>query len=123
MARKLKSDRLLFIATVGLVCASLVMDALVPRKDIADKISQIDVHDAHDAIVLLRNDPALLHLGEERFLERLRGYVDLAEALHDRVPDMKRSFFRAEFEKGLREEWTMPPKREQENRKFLPVLS
>jgi len=36
---------------------------------------------------------------------------------------MKRSFFRAEFEKGLREEWTMPPKREQENRKFLPVLS
>jgi cell division septal protein FtsQ len=36
----------------------------------------------------LRNDPALLHLGEERFLERLRGYVDLAEALHERVPDM-----------------------------------
>jgi radical SAM superfamily enzyme YgiQ (UPF0313 family) len=36
---------------------------------------------------------------------------------------MKRSFFRAEFDKGLREEWTMPPKREQENRKFLPVLS
>jgi len=36
---------------------------------------------------------------------------------------MKRSFFRAEFEKALREEWTMPPKREQENRKFLPVLS
>ena len=36
---------------------------------------------------------------------------------------MKQSFFRAEFDKGLREEWTMPPKREQENRKFLPVLS
>ena len=36
---------------------------------------------------------------------------------------MKASFFRAEVEKGLREEWTLPPKRQQENRKFLPVLS
>jgi len=68
--------------------AARVIDAVAPRKELAQRISQIDVHDAHDAIVLLRNDPALLHLGEERFLERLRGYVDLAEALHDRVPDM-----------------------------------
>jgi radical SAM superfamily enzyme YgiQ (UPF0313 family) len=36
---------------------------------------------------------------------------------------MKSSFFRAEFEKGLREEWTLPPKRQQESRKFLPVVS
>jgi len=36
---------------------------------------------------------------------------------------MKRAFFRAEFDKGLREEWTLPPKRAAENRKFLPVLS
>ena len=36
---------------------------------------------------------------------------------------MKAAFFRAEFEKGLREEWTLPPKRAAENRKFLPVLS
>jgi radical SAM superfamily enzyme YgiQ (UPF0313 family) len=36
---------------------------------------------------------------------------------------MKSQFFRAEFEKGLREEWTLPPKRAAENRKFLPVLS
>jgi radical SAM superfamily enzyme YgiQ (UPF0313 family) len=35
---------------------------------------------------------------------------------------MKASFFRAEFDKGLREEWTLPPKRASENRKFLPVL-
>ncbi len=35
---------------------------------------------------------------------------------------MKASFFRAEFDKGLREEWTLPPKRQQENRKFLPVV-
>ena len=36
---------------------------------------------------------------------------------------MKSPFFRAEFDKGLREEWTLPPKRAVENRKFLPVLS
>jgi radical SAM superfamily enzyme YgiQ (UPF0313 family) len=36
---------------------------------------------------------------------------------------MKSTFFRAEFDKGLKEEWTLPPKRADENRKFLPVLS
>jgi radical SAM superfamily enzyme YgiQ (UPF0313 family) len=36
---------------------------------------------------------------------------------------MKSTFFRAEFEKGLREEWTLPPKRSSENKKFLPVLT
>ncbi len=36
---------------------------------------------------------------------------------------MKTSFFRSEFEKGLREEWTLPPKRQKDNAKFLPVLS
>jgi hypothetical protein len=36
---------------------------------------------------------------------------------------MKSQFFRAEFDKGLREEWTLPPKRASENRKFLPVLT
>ena len=35
---------------------------------------------------------------------------------------MKTSFFRAEFDKGLREEWTLPPKRQKENARFLPVL-
>ena len=36
---------------------------------------------------------------------------------------MKAAFFRAEFDKGLKEEWTLPPKRAAENKKFLPVLS
>jgi radical SAM superfamily enzyme YgiQ (UPF0313 family) len=35
---------------------------------------------------------------------------------------MKATFFHAEFEKGLREEWTLPPKRAQENAKLLPVI-
>ena len=36
---------------------------------------------------------------------------------------MKSQFFRAEFDKGLREEWTLPPTRAAENKKFLPVLT
>ena len=35
---------------------------------------------------------------------------------------MKKSFFEAEFQKGLREEWTLPPKRQKDNLKLLPVL-
>jgi radical SAM superfamily enzyme YgiQ (UPF0313 family) len=35
---------------------------------------------------------------------------------------MKRPFFEAEYGKSLREEWTLPPKRAQENVKLLPVI-
>jgi radical SAM superfamily enzyme YgiQ (UPF0313 family) len=35
---------------------------------------------------------------------------------------MKAAFFQSEFDKGLREEWTLPPKRQKENLKLLPVL-
>jgi radical SAM superfamily enzyme YgiQ (UPF0313 family) len=35
---------------------------------------------------------------------------------------MKATFFRAEFDKGLRAEMTMPPKRQKENARLLPVL-
>src|SRR5262245_26291522 len=34
---------------------------------------------------------------------------------------MKRPFFEAEFAKALREEWTLPPKRAQENARLLPM--
>jgi radical SAM superfamily enzyme YgiQ (UPF0313 family) len=35
---------------------------------------------------------------------------------------MKHAFFRAEFDKSLRAEWTLPPKRARENERLLPVL-
>src|SRR5688572_29186044 len=35
---------------------------------------------------------------------------------------MKASFFHNEYEKALREEWTLPPKRQQENARLLPVI-
>ena len=36
---------------------------------------------------------------------------------------MKEPFFRAEFDKSMRAEWTLPPKRAKENSRLLPVLS
>ena len=36
---------------------------------------------------------------------------------------MKDHFFRAEFDKSIRAEWTLPPKRATENARLLPVLS
>jgi radical SAM superfamily enzyme YgiQ (UPF0313 family) len=36
---------------------------------------------------------------------------------------MKASFFHSEFDKSLREEWTLPPKRQQENARLLPVIN
>jgi len=35
---------------------------------------------------------------------------------------MKASFFQSEYEKSLRAEWTLPPKRQQENARLLPML-
>ena len=68
--------------------ASRVIEALAPRRDLAHRVSQIDVHDVHDAVILLESDPALLHLGEDHFVERLQNYVDLSSALHARVPEI-----------------------------------
>lgn len=68
--------------------ASRAIDAIAPHRDLARRVSQIDVHDAHDAVVILQNDAALLHLGEDHFAERLQSYLDLRDALHERVPDI-----------------------------------
>jgi cell division septal protein FtsQ len=60
------------------------LDALASRSDLRVHVSQIDVSDAHDVVVLEDDDPALLHLGEDHFVERLVEYRQLAAALHDR---------------------------------------
>jgi cell division protein FtsQ len=52
------------------------------------RISQVDVSDARNAVVILDGDPALIRLGNDRFLERLQSYLELAPALRERVPDV-----------------------------------
>lgn len=68
--------------------AARVIDALAARRDLSKRISQIDVRDDRDAVVLLDDDSALLHLGDDRFLERLQAYLDVAPALRERVPEI-----------------------------------
>jgi cell division protein FtsQ len=68
--------------------AARVVDAMQGNRALANGVSQIDVSDAHDAVVLLDNDPVLLHLGEERFRERLQAYLEIAETLKERIPDI-----------------------------------
>ena len=68
--------------------AARVVDSVATRKAIATRLSQIDVSNPNDVVVLLDGDPALLHLGAERFVERLRSYLEVASALRDRVADI-----------------------------------
>ena len=68
--------------------AARLITELKARPDLAARVSQIDVRDSYDAVVLLNDDPTLIHLGYERFFERLQAYLDLAPALHAKVPDI-----------------------------------
>jgi cell division protein FtsQ len=65
-----------------------LLTALQGRPDLARRISQIDVSDARDAAVILDGDTTLVRLGDERFVERLQSYIDIAGALRQRVPDI-----------------------------------
>ena len=68
--------------------AASVVDALRPRPELIKLVSQIDVSNVRDAVVLLDHDPALLHLGDERFRERLQSYLGIADALRKRIADI-----------------------------------
>jgi cell division septal protein FtsQ len=65
--------------------AATVIAALGARPDLLAKVSLIDVSNAHDAVVMLEGDTAILRLGEEAFVERLQQYLDLGDALRERV--------------------------------------
>jgi cell division protein FtsQ len=67
--------------------ARRLMDSLRLR-NMSSRVSQIDVTDARNAIVLLDGDPTAIRLGNERFVERLQAYFDLAPALREQVPDI-----------------------------------
>ncbi len=68
--------------------AARVIDGLSARKDLASLVSEIDVSNPHNAVVMLDNDPALLHLGEDKFVERVHAYIELAPTLRQTVPDI-----------------------------------
>lgn len=68
--------------------AARLMAALETRPDLAAKVSQIDVSDGHDVVVLLEGDTAMLRLGDADFVDRLQGYIDLAPALRERIAEI-----------------------------------
>ena len=68
--------------------AARLMADIGTHGDLADRVSQVDVANPHDAIVLLNGDPARIHLGEREFVARLRTYLEVASALREAVPDI-----------------------------------
>lgn len=66
--------------------ASRVLVEVAATPELAARLSTIDVSDARDAVVLLDEDPVMVHLGDEHFVERLLSYVELAPALRERIP-------------------------------------
>ncbi|HYE85192.1 MAG TPA: FtsQ-type POTRA domain-containing protein [Vicinamibacterales bacterium] len=68
--------------------AARVIAALSARPEIARQISQLDVGDLHDAVVILDGDPAMLRLGDTEFTARLQQYIDLAPTLRERLTEI-----------------------------------
>lgn len=68
--------------------AGRLMSELQRRPGLAAQVSQIDVTDARNAIVMLKGDTALVRVGDERFSERLQSYLDLVPALRERFPSI-----------------------------------
>lgn len=68
--------------------AGRLLTAFQQRPDLAKRISQIDVSDVRDAAVMLKDDSTLIRVGDERFVERVQAYLDLAPRLREQVPNM-----------------------------------
>lgn len=68
--------------------AMRLLASLQGRPDLAGRVSQIDVTDVHDAAVIFKGDTALVRIGEDRFVERLQSYLELASALRQKVPQI-----------------------------------
>ena len=68
--------------------AMRLLASLQGRPDLAGRISQIDVTDVRDAVVMLKGDTALIRVGDGQFAERLQSYLDLEPSLRQRVPEI-----------------------------------
>jgi hypothetical protein len=63
----------------------LMLD-LAPRPDLSRRISQINVRDPRNAVILLDDEPAELRLGDRDFLARIEQFETSAAAIrHQRA--------------------------------------
>lgn len=67
--------------------AARVIASVGRSRTVSPRLSQLDVSDPENVVVLLDGDPALLHLGREAFLERIQSYLEVSGALRDRVAE------------------------------------
>jgi cell division septal protein FtsQ len=58
-----------------------VVTSLRAEPELLQLVSELDVSDLEDAVVLLGDDPARVHIGNEDFAHRVRTYRDLAPTL------------------------------------------
>jgi cell division septal protein FtsQ len=68
--------------------AGRILADLQSRPDVLRLVSQIDVSNAGDAVVILRDDTALIHTGDDNFAERVQAYLDYAPRLREDVPQI-----------------------------------
>jgi cell division protein FtsQ len=78
----------LLIDAARAALASRLLAALAASPALARRVSQVDVSDPRDAVVLLEGDTTLVRVGDEQFVERLQSYLDLVPALRERVPSI-----------------------------------
>jgi cell division septal protein FtsQ len=62
--------------------------ALRTQPNLRRRVSQIDVRDPHDVVVLLDDDAAFLHVGDTRFVERLSMYLQIAPTLRGQMKEI-----------------------------------
>jgi len=58
---------------------------LSSRDDLLKRVSQVDVSDPRNAVVLLDGEPARLYLGDREFLVRLQKYEEAAPAVREHI--------------------------------------
>jgi cell division protein FtsQ len=62
------------------------LGAIDRRPDLGRRLSQIDVSNPHDVVVMFNHDTVWLHLGESAFIERINAYLELLPTLEERFP-------------------------------------
>jgi cell division septal protein FtsQ len=65
-----------------------LLEAVSAWPAMRDRLSEIDATTPGDLVVLLDGEATRLHLGDTRFVERLRTYVELAPALGERLREL-----------------------------------
>jgi cell division protein FtsQ len=65
--------------------AERLLTELAPRADLRRRVSQVDVSDPRNAVVLLAGEPAKLYLGDTKFLERLQMYEQTQAGIREHV--------------------------------------